>query len=212
MSASDGPTANIIARIRHIGRRRPRFAIRFFHHLEQTASSEKNTALQIDLLLERYSIQERLGETNTLIDELNNASFLADACDLIEHAGKIMVALGRINFGLGQYRDAANFWLRAIDLCGFTKDIESMVEARIGLGQIYDTMGDYESGARFVRDAGVLLKQIDNPYLNAKQTINLAINYLHDGKPQDAAPFSSRRNVKPAVHKPTSTMQKRCGT
>jgi PAS domain S-box-containing protein len=189
MSASDGPTANIIARIRHIGRRRPWLAIRFFHQLEQTASSEKNTALQIDLLLERYSIQERLGETNTLIDELNNASFLADACDLIEHAGKIMVALGRINFGLGQYRDAANFWLRAIDLCGFTKDIESMVEARIGLGQIYDTMGDYESGARFVRDAGVLLKQIDNPYLNAKQTINLAINYLHDGKPQDAAPI-----------------------
>lgn len=185
MSASNTLTANMLVRVRRIGRYHPRIAIRFLRELELAAFDAKNTSFQIDALLERYTIQERLGETDDLIDDLNNASFLADSCDLIDHTGKIMVALGRINFGVGKYRDAANFWLRAIDVCKFTHDIESMVESRIGLGQIYHSMGDYNAATRFIRDAGSLLEQIDHPYLSAKYSINLALCSLHQDRREE---------------------------
>ena len=186
MSASIPLTANTLTRVRRIGRHHPRIAIRYLQRLEEAAFDAKNNAFQIEALLERYMIQERLGETDNLIDDLNNASFLADSCDLIEHTGKIMVALGRINFGLGKYRDAANFWLRSIDVCKFTHDVESLVESRIGLGQIYHSMGDYGSASRFIRDAGTLLDEIDHPYLKAKYSINLALCYLHDDQKAEA--------------------------
>nr|WP_315476523.1 ATP-binding protein [uncultured Undibacterium sp.] len=186
MSASDNVMAESLLRIKKIARRHPHTAVTLLKRLELDAIASKQAACKIDALMLRYFIQERLGEAHHLIDDLNNASFLAEANDLPNHAGKVMVALGRVYYALGKYRDAANFWSRSIDLSRFTKDIESLVESRIGLGQIYNAMGDHETGMRFHRDAGGILRHIDNPYLNAKQAINLAANFLQIGQKDDA--------------------------
>ena len=74
-----------------------------------------------------------------------------------------MLCLGRVRYTQGIYKESIRYWTRCIDLCKITHDTEVQIEARIGLGQIYDALGDWETGARFHYDAGKLLEKFDRP-------------------------------------------------
>jgi signal transduction histidine kinase len=176
----------LIQRVERCARRHPHLAIRLFHQLEQQAYREKRLSLALNALVRRFFICERLGIAVALNDELYDGLQQAEHFGLTYQAGRIMLCLGRIRYTQGIYREAIRFWTRCIDLCKITRDTEVLVEARIGLGQIYDALGNWETGARFHQDAGLLLETFDRPYLKSKQAINLGANNLHIGKIADA--------------------------
>jgi signal transduction histidine kinase/tetratricopeptide (TPR) repeat protein len=175
-----------LERILSSARRHPRWALRLYADLEQAAMRAADSPLYLACLYQRYFTQERLGEALEMRDDLYRGLQLAENKNLPRAAGQILVALGRIHYAQGAYRDATRYWTRCIDLCKLTADTASLVEARIGLGAIYDAIGDWETGARFHRDAGALLSQSDDPYLLSKQSINLAINQRHIGQIENA--------------------------
>lgn len=168
-----------LQRIECTARRHPRCAIALFAKLEQSAQDAGAHALQLDALYRRYFVKERLGEAPDLLDALYTGLQLAENLSLAPQAGHMLEAIGRIRYTQGVYRDAVKYWTRCIDLCKLTQDTRSLVEARIGLGQIYDAMGDSATAARVLQDAGTILKQLDDPYLNSKHAINLAVNQLN---------------------------------
>lgn len=180
-----------LQRIQHTARRRPRSAVRLFAQLEAAAKNTAQYDLQLASLYLRYCIKERLGEAPAMLDELYHGLQLAETASLPLRAGQMLHALGRVCYTQGVYRDAIRHWTRCIDLCKLSQDLQALVEARIGLGQIYDAMGDWETGARFHRDAGTLLTQLahPDPYLTSKQAINLAVNQLNIGQ------FDSARSL-----------------
>lgn len=176
----------LIQRIERCARRHPHLAIRLFQELEQQAYREKRLTLALNALVRRFFICERLGMSAALNDELYDGLQQAEHFGLTYQVGRIMLCLGRIRYTQGIYKEAIRFWTRCIDLCKITHDTEVLVEARIGLGQIYDALGDWETGARFHQDAGKLLETFDRPYLKSKQAINLGVNNMHIGKHAEA--------------------------
>lgn len=173
-------------RIDRSARRHPRWALQLYSDLERGALAATDYPLYLAALYRRYFTKERLGEAQEMRDDLYRGLQMAENKNLPLAAGQMLVALGRIHYTQGAYRDATRYWTRCIDLCKLTADTRSLVEARIGLGAIYDAIGDNETGARFHRDAGDLLSQFDDPYLLSKQRINLAINQRHIGQIENA--------------------------
>ena len=176
----------LIQRIERCARRHPHLAIKLFQELEEQAYREKRLSLALNALVRRFFICERLGMSAVLNDELYDGLQQAEHFGLTYQVGRIMLCLGRIRYTQAIYKEAIRFWTRCIDLCKITHDTEVLVEARIGLGQIYDALGDWETGARFHQDAGKLLETFDRPYLKSKQAINLGVNNMHIGKHAEA--------------------------
>lgn len=168
-----------LQRIEHIARRHPQISVKLCERLELAARESGHIACQLDALYRRYFTLERLGKASIVMDALYQGLQLAEMHSLPRQAGRMLEAIGRIRYTRGEYREAIRFWTRCIDTSTLTGDLHSGIEGRIGLGQIFDALGDRQTGARFHRDAGELLKGIDAPYLASKVAINLGVNYCY---------------------------------
>lgn len=173
-------------RIVKTARRHPRLATCLLGQLSVQAATAGQTGLQLDACYQRYLILERLGQAHSMQNELEQGLHIAEQQQLTRPAGLMLLALGRICYTQGAYRDALMYWTRCVDLSKFNRDQVTLVEAHIGLGQIYDALGDGKTAARFHTDAGSLLEQLNEPYLLCKQIINLGVNELHTGELQAA--------------------------
>jgi signal transduction histidine kinase/tetratricopeptide (TPR) repeat protein len=172
----------VLKRIERCARRHPSCAIKLFAQLEVLANEAQQISVALDALARRFFIHERLGTGALLVNALFIGLQKAEANHLPFQAGRLMLCIGRMRYTQGGYQEAIHFWTHCIDLCKVTHDTEVLVEARIGLGQIYDALGDWETGASFHLDAGELLRKFDRPYLKSKQAINLAVNSIHIGQ------------------------------
>ncbi|MFZ6741909.1 ATP-binding protein [Undibacterium sp. JH2W] len=173
-------------RIVKTARRHPRLATCLLSQLSLQAQAAGQTGLQLDACYQRYLILERLGQAQSMHHELEQGLQIAEQQQLTRPAGLMLLALGRISYTEGAYRDAILYWTRCVDLSKFNRDQVTLVEAHIGLGQIYDALGDRKTAARFHTDAGILLGQLNEPYLLCKQIINLGVNELNTGELQAA--------------------------
>ncbi len=171
-----------LQRIEHCARRHPFLAKALFERLEFQARKKGDVKVALNSLVRRFFIEERLGLAIHLIDQLHSGLQQAEAHNLPYQAGRLMLCIGRVCYTQGIYKESIRSWTRCIDLCKITHDTEVHIEARIGLGQIYDALGDWETGARFHLDAGKLLEKFDRPYLKSKQAINLGVNSLNMGQ------------------------------
>lgn len=165
-----------LRRITAIARANPRDAIVRLEHLERQADLAGQIAVQLDALYLRYFTLERLGEATGLTIALTSGLALADQHLLPLQAARMLEALGRIHYTAGDYRDAMNYWTMCIDIGNSIEIENSAIEARIGLGQLYDALGDKKTAQRFHQDAAALMGNIDDPYLIAKVCINIAYN------------------------------------
>ncbi|MBE9608201.1 ATP-binding protein [Chitinilyticum piscinae] len=169
-----------------IARRHPRLALRCYQRLQQQASAAGNTACALDVLYQRYFTLERLGEAGQLQEELEHGLQLARQQCLAVQAGKLLEALGRVHFTHSEYREAIDCWTQCIDNSLLSGDLASGVEARIGLSQISNELGDPGQGARYFMDAAGLIDQLDDHYLAAKLALNRGVNYFHFNRIDDA--------------------------
>ena len=177
---------NRLARIQLTARRSPRQAIVRYEQLEKIANGHKQIAVQLDALYQRYFTMERLGEAEALLDTLQFGLHLAEENHLPRQAVRMLEALGRIHYTRGAYRESMNYWTTCIDIGNSIEDKNSGVEARIGLGQIYDALGDKENAKRFHQDAATLIGYINDQYLIAKLAINIGYNQFKTGDKDSA--------------------------
>lgn len=166
-----------LQRIDKVARRYPRLAIRMYQGIESIAEQRGHPACELDALYQRYFTMERIGEAADILDELFIGLHKAETQGMPRQTGRMLEALGRVHYGQGEYREAVRFWTRCIDTSALSGDIQSGIEGRIGLGQIYDALGDRPTGVRFHHDASELLKGVNDPYLAGKLAINLGVIY-----------------------------------
>ncbi|MGL4995519.1 MAG: GAF domain-containing protein, partial [Deefgea sp.] len=168
-----------LQRLAKIARQHPRIALRIYQQIETSAKNQGDYALQLDALYQRYFTLERIGEAATIEAELKLALTFAEENALAWQAGRLFEALGRIHYTRSEYRDALQYWTRCIDTSLLTGDIASGIEARIGLSQISNELGDPGQGTRYFQDAEQLIDKIDNPYLASKLAINIGVNHFY---------------------------------
>jgi diguanylate cyclase (GGDEF)-like protein len=175
-----------LTRIGRVARRHPRNAVALYLQLQANAQRDLNVPLLLDALYGRFFVLEQLGAADAMLNELFDGLQLAEQYHLPSHASWMMEAVGRISYTKGAYTEAMKYWMSSIDTALLAGDVRTGVNARIGLGQLYNAYSDYASGARFHRDAVALLTQIDDPYLACKLAINLGVNQYATGELDEA--------------------------
>lgn len=165
-----------LSRLLAISRHNVPSAIQGLTSLEQRAADARQYQLQLDALYLRFTILERQNKAHQLLNELSSALSLAKNNHLPQQASQILYALGRLHYTTGDYKEAVLCWIDCIATCTLTADNRSLIEARIGLAQVYDAMGDWHRGELFLQETATLLHGMDDLYLHCKLTINLAVN------------------------------------
>ncbi|MFT7722488.1 MAG: diguanylate cyclase [Roseateles sp.] len=131
---------------------------------------------RLGLLHARFCCLEVLGRGPELLAGLLDAQAQARAQGWHPENARLLCAVGRIAYAHADYQDAVQRWALALDvarLCGAT---DAEIEARIGLGQVHDAMGDRQRAARLHGDARALADALQDDYLVSKAAINQGVN------------------------------------
>jgi two-component system NtrC family sensor kinase len=90
---------------------------------------------------------------------------------------RIHEQIARSHYSVGDYRTALQNWLRCIELSELAHSEPTIwMLAKVGLGQIYDALGDPETAVIFHQAAAERSNEVNDPYLDAKIQINLGVN------------------------------------
>jgi diguanylate cyclase (GGDEF)-like protein len=134
----------------------------------------------------QFRCVELTGAAARLLPQLLDADAQAREQGWNAERARLLGAVGRIRYGQGEYREAAQHWAAAIDIARLGACADAEVEARIGLGQVYDALGDGQTAARLHGDASVLAEALGDDYLISKVAINQGFNLRVIGAPERA--------------------------
>ncbi|QPF76106.1 diguanylate cyclase [Roseateles sp. DAIF2] len=154
--------------------------------LEQDPTPPALTRRRIELEHARFRCVEVMGAAGPLLPRLLDCHGQARERGWNAESARMLCAVGRIRYGQGEYREAAQHWASAIDIARLGACVDAEVEARIGLGQVYDALGDGKTAARLHGDASVLAETLGDDYLISKVAINQGFNLRVIGAPEAA--------------------------
>jgi len=181
-------------RLHQVSERHPDIASRLLQALERQRLASGDVAGSIDLLCQRFQLQEHRGGALDLQADLQRAAAQAQAAGLSAQSARVCEALGRIAYQQGNYLDATEHWSRALDLAEAAGDGRVSVAALVGLGQIQFALGAWTAGLRYHRDASSRLSalssggqnDLSDSYLATKVSLNLGVGHFESGQAEDA--------------------------
>ncbi len=101
---------------------------------------------------------------------------------------RINEQIARSHYSVGDYRTALQNWLRCIELAELSHSEPTIwMLAKVGLGQIYDALGNSETAVVFHQAAADRIFEVNDPYLEAKIQINLGVNLQKCHRSAEAA-------------------------
>jgi tetratricopeptide (TPR) repeat protein len=149
---------------------------------EQTfveARDKQLHAIQLQAATHYGLIMDHLGRAADARNWLFEALQLAQTQNLPAHQAPLMELIARGYYTTGEYDHALPYWAGCLALCEHGGgDVRSWMLAKVGLGQIYDTLGDHASAVLLHRSANQRIHEVRDSYLDAKIKINLGVNLL----------------------------------
>lgn len=138
---------------------------------------------------ERYGkIMDHLGRSSEARNSLLAAQQAAQGSCLPIYEAKILERLARGYYTDGDYKRAIQYWDSCIAVINQTGgDAETWVLAKVGLAQVCKGDGDYASALTMLSEAQARTEKIDDPHLDAKVKINLAVCLIELDRPAEAS-------------------------
>ncbi len=176
--------------------RHPHLTMLMLAELERHAQFENQTDIELDAIIRRFYICDRLGLADSMTDILQEALQKAENKNLCHHAGRIILCIARKYFFQANYLDAIRAWARCLEMSMCNLDGELGVESLIGFAQVYDQLKDAQTAERFYLQAETLLSDLRLPRLRCQHMIYAATNYLARGdQGQAQALFETSRQL-----------------
>lgn len=136
------------------------------------------------LAAERYGlIMDHQGRAADARNVLFEALQVAQAQHLFANEACLLEQVARGYYSAAEYRPAIQYWARTIEICETMGGIDRIwMLAKVGLGQVYDALGDFASAVTLHRAALERIALAYDPWLEAKIKINLGVNLSHVGQ------------------------------
>lgn len=138
---------------------------------------------------ERYGkIMDHLGRSSEARNSLIAAQQAAQGSCLPIYEAKILERLARGYYTDGDYGRAIQYWDGCIAVINQTGgDAETWVLAKVGLAQVRKGAGDYAAAMAMLHEAQARTEEIQDPHLDAKVKINLAVCLIELARPDEAS-------------------------
>jgi len=129
------------------------------------------------MVAERYAtIMESLARHVKARDTLFEAVQLAQSTGLFLNEARLLELIARGYYSAGEYRQAIQYWAQCVDASDQAdRDAMTWILAKIGLGQIYFALNDFDSGLALLNEAESRIHEVDDPHLDAKIKINVGV-------------------------------------
>ncbi|MGL4996445.1 MAG: tetratricopeptide repeat-containing sensor histidine kinase, partial [Deefgea sp.] len=166
-----------IARIERCWHQTPAQARAECESLIQKAREHRDPLSQIYAAELYGKIMDHEGKALEARNLLYEAIQQAQAIHNFPLQARIHEQIARSHYSVGDYRTALQNWLRCIELSELAHSEATIwMLAKVGLGQIYDALGDAETAVVFHQAAADRIQEVSDPYLDAKIQINLGVN------------------------------------
>jgi two-component system NtrC family sensor kinase len=166
-----------LARIEHSWHQTPAQARIECEELIHKAREQRDPLSQIYAAELYGKIMDHEGKALEARNLLYEAIQQAQAIHNFPLQARIHEQIARSHYSVGDYRTALQNWLRCIELSELANsEPTTWMLAKVGLGQIYDALGDAETAVVFHQAAAERINEVDDPYLDAKIQINLGVN------------------------------------
>jgi two-component system NtrC family sensor kinase len=138
---------------------------------------------------ERYGkIMDHLGRSSEARNSLLAAQQAAQGSCLPIYEAKILERLARGHYTDGDYKRAMQYWDSCIAVINQTGgDAETWVLAKVGLAQVCKGAGDHAAALGMLNEAQARTQELDDPHLDAKVKINLAVCLIELARPDEAS-------------------------
>ncbi|WP_157669387.1 ATP-binding protein [Chitinibacter sp. GC72] len=168
-----------LAHIQGIYHQQPDLARQHCEQLIGQAREQHATLLQIHAAELYGKIMDHMGEPISSRNLLYEALQQAQAIHNFKLEARVCEQIARSYYTAGDYPTALQSWLRCIELAEF-KDGEASVWmlAKIGVGQVYDALGECQTALLFHNKALSRIGEVDDAYLHAKILINIGVVQL----------------------------------
>jgi two-component system NtrC family sensor kinase len=177
----------------------PAFAL-LVTQIESTLHNERERAQQqIDALLAKTrsehdafgfvtatELQAQIAFGENLLDLHFEALQMAQSHHLFDCEARLLNLIGRAYYTSAHYQDALQTWARCLEAAELSQQYNAWVKAKMGLGQVYDALGDPESAVKMHTEAIVRCESLDDAWLLLQAKINLGVN-LHKLRRSDEA-------------------------
>ncbi|WP_035054460.1 GAF domain-containing protein [Andreprevotia chitinilytica] len=172
-SSSSTPSAdNELDQIRALLNNHKDEAIVRCERLIQRARAERDTDTQL-AAAELYGLVKNFEGRNLLFEALQ----LAQAVHAFAAEARLSEQIARSYYTTGDYRLALQYWTRCVELSDEQGgEVQTWIFGKVGLGQVHDALGNHAQAVNQHRAALSRMTELDDPYLDAKIRINLAVN------------------------------------
>ncbi|QLG89114.1 GAF domain-containing protein [Chitinibacter bivalviorum] len=123
---------------------------------------------------------------NARIDLQYEALQMAQSHHLFDAEARLLQLIGKAYYASAQYREAIQSWARCLEVAELSQQYVTWVKAKVGLGQIYDALGDHHSAVKLHREAIARCEHLNDRWLLLQAHINLGVN-LHKLRRSDEA-------------------------
>lgn len=132
-------------------------------------------------------IMDHLGRGSEARNVLFAAQQVAQSALLFANEAKLLEEIARSYYTAGQYRLAIQYWARCVEVSDQAgRDARTWILAKVGLSQVYFSLGDFQSGLALLEEAESRIHEVDDPHLDAKIKINMGVDLVEAGRPKEA--------------------------
>ncbi|WP_410499625.1 ATP-binding protein [Chitinibacter sp. S2-10] len=120
----------------------------------------------------------QIGYGDSLLDLQYEALQMAQGHHLFAAEARLLNLIARALYSSARYQEAMQTWARCLEAAELSQQYVCWAKAKMGLGQIYDALGDSASAVRLHQEAIDCCSRLDDRWLLLQANINLGVN-LH---------------------------------
>ncbi|QLI81579.1 GAF domain-containing protein [Chitinibacter fontanus] len=101
---------------------------------------------------------------------------MAQTHRLFAAEARLLNLIGRALYASARYQEAMQIWARCLEAAELSQQYIAWVKAKMGLGQIYDALGDHQSAVQMHQEAIARCGSLEDDWLLLQAHINLGVN------------------------------------
>jgi two-component system NtrC family sensor kinase len=159
-------------------------------HIEAQLHNERTQAqAPLDQLLARaraehdavalicaVELQSQIAYGDNHLDLQYEALQMAQSHHLFAAEARLLNLIGKALYASARYQEALQTWARCLEVAELSQQYPTWVKAKMGLGQIYDALGDPSSAIQMHTEAIERCQTLDDRWLLLQAHINLGVN------------------------------------
>ncbi|WP_273429443.1 GAF domain-containing protein [Chitinibacter tainanensis] len=127
-------------------------------------------------LITTVELMSQISYGDQLLNQQYEALQMAESQHLLAAQARLLTLIGRALYASARYQEALQHWARCLAVAELAQEVVPWIKAKMGLGQIYDALGDPARAIALHSEAIQRAEAVADAWLLLQAKINLGVN------------------------------------